>query len=554
MLDLSNLDIAEQLREIERCEAEDSLYVFLRAAWLVAKIDPAKWTDGWPMEAVCEHLAAVVDGDIRNLIINIPPRCAKSSLCSVAFPAWVWAQEHQSPTSGPGVPLLHASYASKLALRDSVKCRRLIQSPWYQSLWGKRFQISSDQNVKSRFTNDKGGERLITSVDAGVTGEGGNIICIDDPNAANEAFSEATIQTTIDWWTQTMSTRSNDAKTGAYIVIQQRLAEDDLTGHILSTEDGDWTHLCLPMRYESDRSFMTPIGWTDPRGLDDNGDKLTGTALKAREGSLLWPDRFGEAEVKRLERILGPFGAAGQLQQRPEPQGGGIIKRAWWQLWDQEAFPAFDYVLAALDTAYTTKTTNDYSALTIWGVFTQGSEAVSTRAIGRDGRPTWNERSYTEKSPKIMLMSAWQDRLELHELVEKVAKSCKTMKVDKLLIENKAAGISVAQEIRRVYGWEDFGVQLYDPGAQDKVARLYSVQHLFAEGAIFAPDKDWAEMVMAQVGQFPTGKWDDLVDTCSMAVRHLRDLGLLTRSAERMEEVQESLRYQGREPPPLYPA
>jgi predicted phage terminase large subunit-like protein len=130
----------------------------------------------------------------------------------------------------------------------------------------------------------------------------------------------------------------------------------------------------------------------------------------------------------------------------------------------------------------------------------------------------------------VMLMHAWQDRLELHDLVEKIARTAKSLKIDKLIIENKAAGISVAQEIRRLYQNENFAVQLSDPKSQDKLSRLYSVQHLFAEGIIHAPDRTWAEMVITQVGQFPRGKHDDLVDTVSMALRHLREVGLLTRA------------------------
>ena len=124
------VDPVQQLKDLDRAEYEDSLYMFLRQAWKY--IDSSPWTDGWPIEAVAEHLQAVVDGDIRRLIINIPPRCGKSSITSVAFPAWTWAQEQKSATSGPGVQFLHASYAQQLTLRDSVKCRRLIESPWYQ--------------------------------------------------------------------------------------------------------------------------------------------------------------------------------------------------------------------------------------------------------------------------------------------------------------------------------------------------------------------------------------------------------------------------------------
>lgn len=535
--DLSSIDLQRQLQELDRVDCEESLYLFLTNAWRY--IDASPWRDGWPIEAVAEHLQAVVDGDIKRLIINIPPRHGKSTITSVAFPAWTWAQQHRSATSGPGVQFLMASYANQLVLRDSVKCRRLIESPWYQGLWGDRFKLNSDQNTKSRFSNDQGGERLITSVGAAVTGEGGSIIVCDDPNSASEAFSEASIEATKEWWDGTMSTRLNDMKTGAYIIIQQRLAEDDLTGHVLEKEADGWTHLCLPMRYEADRAFVTSIGWEDPR---------------QNEGDLLWPDRFGEEEVAKLEKSLGPFMAAGQLQQRPEPAGGGVIKREWWQLWEERSFPPMDYIVASLDTAYTTKTNNDYSALTVWGVFTTDANAVANRILDAEGRPMYFDRQYNEFAPKLMLMHAWQERLEFHDLVEKVAKTCKALKVDKLLVENKAAGISVSQELRRLYGYEGFAVQLSDPKSMDKLARLYSVQHLFAEKMVFAPDKQWAEEVITQVGQFPKGKHDDLVDTVSMSIRHLRDIGLLTRSAERIHELDRQKVYPGKQDVPLYPA
>jgi len=213
-----------------------------------------------------------------------------------------------------------------------------------------------------------------------------------------------------------------------------------------------------------------------------------------------------------------------------------------------------DYIVASLDTAYTTKTENDYSALSVWGVFYGDTTAQSNRLLGPDGRPMSNDRTYQEGAPKVMLMYAWQERLELHELVTKVAASCKKLKVDCLLIEDKAAGHSVAQEIRRIYGAEDFAVQLKNPGAQDKLARLYSVQHLFAEGIVYAPDMSWADKLITQTGQFPKGAHDDLVDTLSQALRHLRDMGLITRAPERLQELEDMKQFTGRPSAPLYPA
>jgi len=537
MLELPpNLDREAQLLDLDRADCEESLYTFLKSGWRF--IDPAPWKDSWAVDAICEHLQAVVDGQIKRLIINCPPRIGKSNTVSVAFPAWTWAQPNSTPTCGAGVPFLYASYADKLSLRDSVKCRRLIESKWYQERWGSRFQLTTDQNTKSRFTNDKGGDRLITSIGAGVTGEGGNIICIDDPNAANDVESEATTEATISWWTTAMPTRLNDPEFGAFIIIQQRLSEDDLTGHILEHEADGWTHLCLPGRYEPERSFHTVIGWTDPR---------------TEPGELLWPERFSEEYLKRLERSMGPYTFAGQIQQRPEPKGGGIIKREWWKLWEHDSYPPMDFVLATLDTAFTEDEMNDPSGMIIWGIFSGDVKAATTRIVASDGSPRRMDQTYSEFAPHVMCMYGWTARLELHELVEKVAQTCIKLKVDLLLIENKASGISVAQEIRRLYWRERFGVELFDPKSQDKVARLYSVQHLFAEGIIYGPDRPWMESIIAQVGAFPKSRHDEFVDLTSMGLRKLRDMGLLVRQPEREAELDSQKVYPRGQDQPLYP-
>jgi len=564
------IDPAQQRLALDRWECEQDLYQFTREAW--RQIDPAPFRDGWPIEAVCEHLEAVVDGQIKRLIINIPPRSGKSTLCSVCFPAWTWAQPAISPTSGAGVQFVYASYAEKLALRFSLRCRRLIQSQWYQQRWGDRFRLLGDENTAHRFVNDASGERFVTSISAGATGFGGNIFVIDDANAANEAFSEAAIQEVIDWWDQTASTRLNDLDLGAFVIIQQRLAENDLTGHVLEQSIGDWDLLMLPMHYDPDRVVTTSIGWTDPR---------------SREGELLWPERFPERAVRQLEQTLGPFGAAGQLEQSPKPKGGGVIKYAWWNAWEEAKYPPMDFILASLDTAYTEKTENDYSALTVWGVFTYDTVAVPGRIIGADGRPMYlGVRDYAKESPRVMLMHAWQIRLPLHELVVKVADTCRKMQIDLLLIENKASGISVSQEMQRLYSHETWGVELNDPKSIDKLSRLHSVVPLFAptlrekltadgkvlrdqhgdaimvrsrDGIVYAPSAPnmptfltWAEECIRQVESFPHGAHDDYVDTVSQALRCLRDRGLLTLPAERDADL-DIARRNWRAPAPLYP-
>lgn len=509
------------LRELEKLDCEDNLVDFVESAWKY--IDPNPYQYGWHLEAIAEHLQAVARGEIKRLVINVPPRTSKSSMVSVCFPAWVWAQPELGPLSGPQVQFLFASYAQPLSIRDSIKTRRLVESPWYKGHWGNKFSITSDQNTKIRFDNNKGGYRLATSVDGALTGEGGSIIIVDDPHNANDVESDLVRQGTLEWWDQSMSTRLNDPKTGAYIVIMQRLHESDLTGHILSRDTGNWVHLCLPMRMESDRRCITQ--WY----VDDR-----------EEGELLIPGRFGEAEVTDLEQRLGPFAAAGQLQQRPEPKGGGIIKREWWQLWDETAsngeglpktvFPTFEYIIASLDPAYTAKQENDYSALTIWGIW-----------IDRQG----NQR--------IMLIYAWQDRLEFPQLVRKVFELCSKFKIDKLLIESKASGLSVAQEMRTHFSRENWGIQLVDPGRGDKVARTYAIQHLFADKMIYAPDYEWAEKLITQAVSFPKGKHDDLVDSMTQALTHLRVIGFAQKPVEIVADRTDSMLYKSNKTQPLYP-
>ena len=210
------------------------------AAWRV--IEPGMpFIDNWHIEAICLHLQAVVDGLIRNLLINMPPRCMKSILVSVLFPAWVWIRH-------PEKRFLYSSYSQTLATDHSVATRRVIESDWYQEKWSRRFVLAGDANLKTRFENTRRGYRFSTSVGGSATGMGGDFIVADDPHNVKEAESDAIRAATIDWWDKVMSTRLNNPKTGARIIVMQRVHEADLSGHVL--KKGGWDHLCLPMEYE----------------------------------------------------------------------------------------------------------------------------------------------------------------------------------------------------------------------------------------------------------------------------------------------------------------
>jgi predicted phage terminase large subunit-like protein len=535
----SAIDPEALLMALDKAACEQSLHEFVKRAW--KQVEPVtEFIDNWSIEFLCLHLEAIsagerVDGiEYNRVLMNIPPGGLKSLLLNVFWPSWEWG-----PKNTPHHRYLCASHNIDLGLRDSIRMRRLITSEWYQERWGDRVILTSDQNSKAVFENTASGWRR-TLASGAVTGHRGSRILIDDPHSVVGANSDAERETVNTWFQEAVPTRLEDPRRSAIVVIMQRLHEHDVSGVILDGNMG-YDHVMIPMEYDPDRACTTKLGYEDPRTERDE---------------LYFPARFPRDVVDRDKRIMGNYAASAQFQQSPVPRGGGIIKDADWQLWLPPEYPPLDFVLASLDTAYTEKTSNDCSALTVWGVFSGRHEERSTRLVDRYGRPYAEARSGgIEGMSKVVLMYAFAERLELHALVKRVAETCKAMKVDRLLIESKASGISVAQEMRRLYGHERWAVHLINPGAQDKMARLYSVQHLFSEGMIFAPDKKWAEEVIRQVASFPKAKFDDLVDATSQAIRHLRDTGLLIRADERLAELADSMDYANiRTPKPLYDA
>lgn len=534
------IDVRKQLAAIEKRKCELSLAEFVRSAWSV--IEPGQpYVHGWHIDFICFHLEAITDEVMlddetyyNRLLVNVPPGTMKSLLIGVFWPAWEWG-----PRNLPHMRYVCASHSQDLAIRDSLRMRRLVTSEWYQSHWGDRVVMTGDQNAKAKFENTKTGFRQACAFE-GITGYRGDRVIIDDPHSVDDANSDAKRTSATQLFKEAVTSRLNNPDKSAIVVVMQRLHEADVSGVILDNNMG-YDHIMLPMRYDPVRAAPTKLGYQDPR---------------EEAGDLLFEARFPAFVVDRDEAAMGPYATAGQNQQAPEPRGGGIIKDHWWQLWDRPEYPGIEYVVASLDTAYTEKAENDFSALTIWGVFSASAGGTSTRSADRYGRTIDLNVSYQSEAlgavPKVMLMYAWQKKLELHDLVDEVASICARMRVDILLIENKAAGHSVAQEIRRLFAHEDFSVQMHDPKTLDKMARLYSIQHIFSEGMVYAPDKDWAEMVIRQCSSFPRGKNDDLVDTVSMALRHMRNVGLLTRAPERLAELDKMKRDYSSGPAPLY--
>lgn len=535
-------------KRLRRSRCETDFAYFVQCAWPVLEpAQPLAW--GRVMELVCDHLEAVRDRDITRLIVNIPPGFSKSTMFGVMFPAWIFATE-------PTAKILSVAHNLDLALRDSVRCRRLIQSEWYQEYW-PHVKLAGDQNAKAKFEIDGHGGFRQALASGAITGVRADHVIIDDPLSATDAMSEAIRNSMKDWILEAVPTRLNNPggnNASTISLIQQRLHEEDSTGVLIDRNLG-YVHLCLPMEYDPARHCVTPIGedW------------------RTEEGELLFPERFPREVVDRDKQAMGPWATASQFQQSPSPRGGGIILRDWWQLWDDNLaaeqgvrdaskYPAMDLIICSVDTAYTMKQENDASAISVWGIWQKGggqakriisSYANAGNVVDMNGN-TIEIIDDRDTIPCAMLMYAKELRVNMHGdepikqegesaveyrkrceaswgLVQHIADICKKYNADMMLIEAKANGISVAQEIKRIYKTQNWNVKLVNPGNQDKVARVYSVQPLFSNGQVYAPDKDWAEKLITQVSVFPRGKHDDLVDSMSQALRFLRDQGLLQR-------------------------
>ena len=445
--------------------------------------------DNWHIQATAEHLEAVLSGEIKNIIFNVPPRHMKSITVCVGFPCYAWIEQ-------PNLQFLFASYGGVLSTRDSVKCRRLLGSPWYQANWGSTFHLVGDQNQKQRFENNHTGYRIATSVGGALIGEGGDIIVVDDPHNTMEVESEVVRQNVLDWWDTALQTRLNDPKTGRKIVIMQRLHESDLTGHILANELG-WDHLCFPAEFETNHPFPTQssLGFSDPR---------------TKEGELLWNNRFGTPELRKLQSSLGTYGSAGQLQQRPSPKGGGILQESWWKEWTKKnpntgepLLPEVSFVLQSWDTAYSEKDTASYSARTTWVVF--------------EFQGRYN----------ALLLSKWRDRVPYHVLRKEATEAAALEQPDAIIIEKKASGQSLLTDLRQA----GLPVVEYLPD-RDKVSRAHASSILLENGCIWYVDKRWAREVIDHCAKFPAGDGADIVDTCTQAWLRLRTMWYLTHAGD----------------------
>ncbi len=352
-------DEAEEMRQ--------SFKLFARKAWHL--IEPGKqYVPGWHLDAIAEHLQAVIEGDIKRLLVNMPPRHGKSSYISTLIHPWSWLHN-------PSLRWLCASYALNLATRDNLKCRRILKSRWWQERYGHLFELTKDVDAKMKFENSFSGYRQAVSVGAaGTTGEGGDVLVIDDAHPIEQKRSDMKREAVLDWFLNTWLSRLNDEATGACIVVGQRVHSLDISGLIIDgAAGGEWVVLPLPAEYEVGSPCRTywPSGkvWEDPR---------------TEEGELLWPERFPRSVIEQKKRIHGPLGYAALYMQNPVASGGNIYKERDRRFFTIDA-PTQSYLLetprgrvtvaiadcwnlGVIDLATSTQTKADYFCFETWAV------------------------------------------------------------------------------------------------------------------------------------------------------------------------------------------
>ena len=447
---------------LEREIAERSLADFTESFWPYA--DPRDFVRSWHIDIVADHLEAVSRREIRRLIITIPPRTSKSTMVSVMWPAWEWQRQ-------PRTSFLFASYGLNLSTRDSGKCSKVMKSPKYQQFWGDKFRIGTDRATK--IDNDHMGYRLATSVDGALTGEGADIVGIDDPLNAKDALSEPKRLGCNEWFKSSMTTRLNDAKTGAFVMVMQRLHHEDLPGVLLKEGGRDWYHLCLPMRYEPDHKWVF------------HGDPRT------EDGELLCPERFDEEEVELLEEDLGSYAAAGQLQQRPTPREGGMFKRRWWKYVD--AAPAGGRIVRGWDLAATETTGAPFTCSVRMKLF-KGCYYIEHVDRFR-GTPMEVENAifhYADEDGKRVTIDLPQD-------------------------PGQAGKAQVRLLIKRLRGWTARSSP--ESGSKETRAEPFSAQ--VEAGNVFLVRGDWNDDFVRETSHFPLSDYSDQVDASSRAFHRL---------------------------------
>lgn len=481
--------------DIDKALCELRLKNFVSAMWSV--LEPGvPLTDGRPLDAICEHLEAVSDGEIRRLLINVPPGTTKSMLTNVFWPCWIWG-----PRGRPSCRFLSIAYNAGLTRRDNRRSRILLESEPYRSLWPEVALNPSEMNI-DKFSTTAHGFRMASSTGGRVMGERADIVILDDPNDTAKVESDQTLESTLQFFTEVLPTRINDPNTSCMVVIMQRVHARDVSGFILSQELG-WEHLCLPMEYDATRRCVTSIGFEDWRRVD---------------GELLWPERFPRDYLDnelypQMRAWGGEFAIAGQMQQQPVSRDGGMFRPKRIELVDSAPDGGVD--VRGWDLAATSKSQNRHAA------FTAG---VLTRVVGGV--------TYI-----LDVVRERKSESELEDFIYNMACADGYGVIQDVPQDPGAAGKVFSSSIARRLS--DFTV-FFSPETGSKVNRAIPLAAKVETGLVRMVRGNWNDAFLAEVGMFPRGDYSDQVDAWSRSYgRQLRMSDLIVPSGPIIVRVED---------------
>ena len=457
---------------VEREKAQVSFMEYVKMMW-------PGFVHGRHHALMAKKFEAIAKGEMKRVIINMPPRHTKSEFASYLLPSWFLGLH-------PAKKVIQCSNTADLAVGFGRKVRNLVDSEQYATVF-PGVKLRQDSKAAGRWATNKNGEYFAIGVGGTVTGKGADLLIIDDPHSEQEAALAAgnpeIYQKVYEWYTSGPRQRLQPG--GAIVIVMTRWGEADLTGRVLQDalkrEKGEeWELIELPAIMPS--------------------------------GNPLWPEFWSIDELEALKEELPVSKWNAQYQQKPTGEEGALVKREWWKIWERERPPRCEYVIQSWDTAFTKSERSDYSACTVWGVFHMDEDP---------------------KNVNVILLEAYQERLEFPELKEKAFEMYKIWEPDTCIIEAKAAGSPLIFEMRRM----GVPVQEYTPvRGNDKFVRINSVTDLFRSGKVWAPDTRWAHELIEQMAAFPNAAHDDLVDSSTQALIRFRQGGFLRLNTDEEDE------------------
>ena len=468
--------LLEELSKREFQEKSTSTFMeFVKSIW-------KEFINGDHHVKMAKAFDDIATGKLKRLIINMPPRHTKSEFASHLFPAYLLGKN-------PKLKIIEATHTADLAINFGRKVRDLIDSEEYHALFPET-ELKADSRSAGKWLTNKGGEYYASGIGGALAGRGADLFIIDDPHSEQDAMSDKALEEAYEWFMGGPRQRLQPG--GAIVIVMTRWNKKDLTGRLLKKMAQD-------------------------PGADQW--KLIEFPAILPSGAPLWANYWKLEELESIKASVSPGKWAAQYMQRPTGEGISIIPKNWFMIWDEEKPPKCDYLIQSFDTAFLKSERSDFTAITTWGVF---------YPEGKIG-----ENHYHGNEAHLILIDCVKERFDFPELKAEALRLYEYWEPDTMIIEAKASGIPLVQELRRV----GIPVNTFSPGkGQDKIARLNSVSPIFQDGRVWVPENRWGEELMDEISDFPNGENDDLVDATTLALARFREGGFLTLSSDYFEE------------------